>query len=58
MKRNCEFILAVEVSEDGNRTLRPIGRVVRDVVVFNEAVAKGAIARLVAVEPAKLEVNP
>ncbi len=56
MKRR-EFLIAVEVRDNGARTLRPVGRVVRDVAVFDEAVAKGAVARLVPVEPAKLEVR-
>jgi hypothetical protein len=56
--KHSEFLIAVEIQDNGTRTLRPVGRVVRDVVVFDEAVPKGAMARLVAVDPAKLELKP
>jgi hypothetical protein len=52
-----EYVVAIEITDNGARKLKPVARVVRDVVVFEEPVAKGTMARLVPVQSAKLETD-
>lgn len=43
--RNRELLIALEVNDNGTARLKPVGRVVRGVGRFEEAVPKGGMSR-------------
>jgi len=55
--KHKDAILVIEVNGNGSRALLPVARIRSGVLIFDEAVPKGAVGRIVAEEPIRLEVR-